>query len=55
VTWLLVGGLVWLPPLARHLGHAPPTARGMLCAALAFPLVILADTLWKWRQAARIS
>ncbi len=34
-------------PLAAILGHAPPTVIGTVCALLAFPAVILADTLHK--------
>jgi magnesium-transporting ATPase (P-type) len=34
-------------PLAAILGHAPPTVIGTACALLAFPAVILADTLHK--------
>jgi magnesium-transporting ATPase (P-type) len=52
VTWAIAAALVLLPGLARLLGHAPPTARGLACAALAFPIVLCADSLWKWKQRA---
>lgn len=38
---------LYVPPLAAILGHAPPTVIGTVCALLAFPAVILADTLHK--------
>jgi magnesium-transporting ATPase (P-type) len=47
VTWILVLGLLYVPWLARQLGHAPPTARGWLLAAFAFPLVLCVDTSFK--------
>jgi magnesium-transporting ATPase (P-type) len=47
ITWILVAGLLYVPWLARQLGHAPPTARGWLLAALVFPLVLGVDSGWK--------
>src|SRR6185295_11125966 len=55
VTWALAAALVLVPPLARPLGHAPPTPRGLAFGALAFPLVLIADSLWKWRMASCFS
>jgi calcium-translocating P-type ATPase len=51
VTWAVVAILLYAPWLARTIGHAPPTARGMLCALSAFPLVLFADRALKsWRS-----
>jgi len=50
VTWFLVAVLLFVPPLARQLGHAPPTWRGAFVASLAFPAVLLADTVWKFAR-----
>jgi hypothetical protein len=53
VTSSIVAVLLFVPWLARTLGHAPPTARGMLYALAAFPVVLLADRAWKsrlWRR-----
>jgi calcium-translocating P-type ATPase len=47
VTWLLVAALLFVPALARLLGHAAPTWRGACVASLAFPVVLAADTVWK--------
>jgi magnesium-transporting ATPase (P-type) len=41
-------GFLYLHPLARVLGHAPPTLSGAAFALLAFPAVILADALHKY-------
>ncbi len=38
---------LYIAPLARLLGHAPPTAAGYLTTLLAIPAVLLADTLQK--------
>jgi calcium-translocating P-type ATPase len=46
-TWILVLALLFVPWLARHLGHAPPTVQGTLLAATAFPVVLLADAARK--------
>jgi magnesium-transporting ATPase (P-type) len=51
-TWAIVALLLFVPWLARTIGHAPPTARGVLYALSAFPVVLLADRAWKhWRRA----
>lgn len=47
VELMLLGLLLFLPSLARLLGHAPPTALGWLVAALAAPSVLLADLVHK--------
>jgi magnesium-transporting ATPase (P-type) len=50
--------LVYVPALARLLGHAPPNAVGLTLAALAFPAVLLADAahkLWTGRTARRVT
>jgi hypothetical protein len=36
-----------IPPLARIVGQAPPTALGWFLAALTVPAVMLIDALWK--------
>jgi calcium-translocating P-type ATPase len=46
-TWAIVAVLLYVPWLEHLLGHAPPTARGMLFALSAFPLVLLADRALK--------
>jgi magnesium-transporting ATPase (P-type) len=38
---------LYFGPLARILGHAPPTAIGASVAAVAFPAVLLADVIYK--------
>jgi hypothetical protein len=43
----VVALLVYVPGLARLLGHAPPTAFGFALAALSFPAVLLADAAHK--------
>lgn len=43
-----LGIFLWLPPLARALGQAPPPPGGMLVALLAAPAVLGADGLYKW-------
>ncbi|HVR19631.1 MAG TPA: cation-transporting P-type ATPase [Polyangiaceae bacterium] len=55
VSSSLAALLVCVPPLARLLGHAPPTAYGMLLALSAFPVVLAADAAHKaWlRRGAR--
>ena len=45
----IVAVLCCVPPLAHLLGHAPPTPRTLAVALLAFPLVIMADALYKHR------
>jgi magnesium-transporting ATPase (P-type) len=47
VSSSLAALLVCVPPLARLLGHALPTAPGLVLAALAFPAVLLADAFHK--------
>jgi magnesium-transporting ATPase (P-type) len=54
VTWAIVALLLYVPGLARAIGHAPPTLRGMLVALSAFPLILLADRVLKlWVTRAR--
>jgi magnesium-transporting ATPase (P-type) len=48
VELLLLGVLVFVPPLATLLGQAPPLMAGWLVAALAAPAVLLADAAQKW-------
>jgi magnesium-transporting ATPase (P-type) len=48
VTFGVTALLVYVPALARLLGHAPPTAQGLLLAFLAFPAVLLADAAHKF-------
>lgn len=43
----LLLGFLYFGPLARILGHAPPTAAGAVVATLAFPAVIIADLVYK--------
>jgi magnesium-transporting ATPase (P-type) len=47
----LLAVFLGVPTMARLLGGAWPTATGWILAALAIPMVVLADTLAKWRQA----
>ena len=42
-TWAMVALLLYVPWLARMLGHRPPTARGMFFALSAFPIILLTD------------
>jgi magnesium-transporting ATPase (P-type) len=52
VSFVVVALLVYVPGLARLLGHAPPTPLGFATAALAFPAVLLADAMHKrWTRA----
>jgi hypothetical protein len=44
VLWVC---FLFIHPLARILGHAPPAAAGAAVAVLAFPAVLLADALQK--------
>ena len=53
VTWALVAALLYVPGLARLLGHGPPTPLGYLVASAAFPAVLLADWALKSRQLGR--
>jgi hypothetical protein len=46
-TWLVTAVLVGVPYFARYLGHALPPAMGICVALLAFPAVIVADTIMK--------
>jgi calcium-translocating P-type ATPase len=50
VTWALVASLLYVPGLARLLGHGPPTPLGYLVASAAFPAVLLADWALKSRR-----
>lgn len=43
-----LGVFLWLSPLARTLGQAPPPAAGMAVALLAGPAVLTADATHKW-------
>lgn len=47
VELALLAGFLYFGPLARLLGHAPPTSTGAVFAALAFPAVLLTDLLYK--------
>ena len=50
VTCAITAVLLGVPWLARHLGHALPPAPGILVALLAFPAVLVADTMMKYRR-----
>jgi magnesium-transporting ATPase (P-type) len=39
--------LLYVPPVARLLGHAGPSAAGFAVAALAIPAVLIADAIYK--------
>ena len=39
--------LLYVPPVARLLGHAGPSIAGFAVAAMSIPAVLLADTLYK--------
>jgi magnesium-transporting ATPase (P-type) len=45
---VLLGGCLFIPPLAVLLGHAPPPMAGWIVAALTAPAVLIADALYKW-------
>ena len=45
---MLLAAVLFVPPLARVLGHAPPPLSGWAIAALTAPAVLVADTLHKW-------
>jgi len=47
VDLLIAASLVFVPPLARVLGQAPPTAAGWIVALLAAPAVLAVDALDK--------
>jgi magnesium-transporting ATPase (P-type) len=47
VELALLLGFLYFGPVARILGHAPPTATGAAFAALAVPAVLLADLYYK--------
>lgn len=51
---LLLAAFLYIPPLARVLGHAPPSHTGLGTALLAFPAVLVADAVakWLWRRRA---
>jgi magnesium-transporting ATPase (P-type) len=51
---LLLIAFLWVPPIADLLGQAPPTAAGLSVALCAIPIVLAADTAFKWRRAAHI-
>lgn len=44
----LLALLLFVPPIARLLGHAPPSVAGFALAAVAVPAVVVADTAYKW-------
>jgi hypothetical protein len=47
----MLAGFLYIAPLARILGQAPPNAAGYLTALLAFPAVLLADAVHKrWKR-----
>jgi magnesium-transporting ATPase (P-type) len=50
---LLLVSFLYLPPLARLLGHAPPSRAGF-GALLAFPAVLVADAVNKWLSRRRV-
>ncbi|HEV8547682.1 MAG TPA: hypothetical protein VGQ57_01620, partial [Polyangiaceae bacterium] len=43
----LVALLLFVPWMAHAVGQTAPTARGMLCALGAFPVILLTDRAWK--------
>lgn len=45
---LVLACLVLVEPVARLLGHAPPSLAGLALAAVAIPAVIGVDTAYKW-------
>jgi len=50
VEAVLLGAFLFVPPLAKLLDHAPPTAAGMVVAASAIPAVLATDAAHKgWR------
>jgi magnesium-transporting ATPase (P-type) len=53
VEVLLLLSFLYLLPLARILGHAPPSTAGAFVALLAFPAVLLADSIHKHRRRAK--
>ena len=44
---ILLACILYISPLAKLLGHAPPSLAGYLTALLAIPAVLIADTLQK--------
>ncbi len=44
---LAIAGFLFVPPLARLLGHAPPPLEGWAVAALAIPAVLAVDAVHK--------
>jgi magnesium-transporting ATPase (P-type) len=52
IELLILLGMLAVPPVARLLGHRPPSALGLAVAVGALPAVVLADALYK-RIAAR--
>jgi magnesium-transporting ATPase (P-type) len=53
---MMLLGFLFIPPLARLLGQAPPGSWGLSVALLAFPAVLLADAIqksWTARRASR--
>ena len=51
VELLVLLGFLFLPPVARLLGHAPPPLAGITVGLAVIPGVLLADALHKWRRA----
>lgn len=57
LVWAVLAELVvvalflFVPVVARAMGHAPPTAAGWAVAALAVPVMLSVDALWKRRGA----
>lgn len=57
LVWAVLAELVvvalflFVPVVARAMGHAPPTVAGWAVAALAAPVMLSVDALWKRRGA----
>jgi magnesium-transporting ATPase (P-type) len=47
VMWAVAAFLLFVPALARLLGHAPPSSLGLIVALLAFPAILAVDSLAK--------
>jgi hypothetical protein len=50
-------GFLYIPPLAKILGHSAPNRAGYFGAVLAIPAVLMADVAQKWwkRHSRRLS
>jgi magnesium-transporting ATPase (P-type) len=49
-TWVMAAVLLGVPWFARHLGQAVPPPIGLFVALLAFPAVLVADTVMKYAR-----